>query len=92
MAKHKKIPSKVQIVEAYKSGELIDDIFDRFDFGVDADFDSIVETCVGLHEAGEIALLALTKSPKLEAIEGHRFFIGQRFFCKAIPNLSASTD
>ena len=92
MAKHKKIPSKVQIVEEYKSGELIDDIFDRFDFGVDADFDSIVETCVGLHEAGEIDLLALTKSPKLEAIEGHRFFIGQRFFCKAIPNLSASTD
>lgn len=91
MSENSKAPSETELVDAYKSGKLINNIFDRFGFIGQADFKSILEMCVELHNAGEIDLLSLIRNSELEGIDGHRFFVGQDFFCKVIPQLRAST-
>ena len=86
-----KVPNETEVVDAYNLGRLIHDVFDRFDFVDESDYNSILYMCVGLHNAGKIDLLSLTKRPEFANITGHRFFSGQDFFCKAIPKLNAVT-
>src|SRR4030095_9297426 len=54
--------------------------------------DDSLEICVALHNQGKIDLLSLTDKPAIQEIEGPRFFIGQHFFCEAIPNLTSSLE
>lgn len=80
--------SESEILDAYQSGRLLGEIFSHFRLSDEPDF---LNNCIKLHNAGAIDLLALTEQPEFEAIDGHRFFCGQHFFCNVIPKLNATT-
>ena len=91
MSENSKALSETELVDTYKSGKLLHRIFGRLGFVRQTDSNSILGMCVELHNAGEIDLLSLIRNTEFDGIDGHRFFVGQDFFCKAIPQLRAST-
>lgn len=80
--------SDKEIIAAYDSKKLLDDIFQHSSFG--ADSEPLRNACTVLHNAKEINLLSLTEGSEFEAISPQRFFAGQHFYCDVIPSLDAS--
>jgi hypothetical protein len=74
------------LVEAYKSGALFKLIFGDYDFSNDDQ----LKVCIAAHNSGQINLLSLTSSDDFQNIDTHSLFVGQNFYCEAIPELSAS--
>jgi hypothetical protein len=91
MSEKSVVPGEKEITDSYVSGRLVSDIFDRFGYVDEPAFNSILSLCVKLHNVGAIDLLSLTKTSEFERIDGSRFFLGQHFFCEAIPRLNDST-
>jgi hypothetical protein len=80
------------LIEAYKSGELITWLFDSSNSFETDESTSLLTQCIELHNSGQIDLLSLIRNPEFERIDGHRFFIGQHFFCKTVPKLNSTTE
>jgi hypothetical protein len=79
---------KQGILDRYRSGALLDAIFDNF--GSAFQEEAVISKCVEMHNLGEINLLALIEAPTFDSIDVQRFFAGQNFYCKVIPRLDAT--
>lgn len=79
---------KAEIVGAFGSGALLQKIFDHSSCGDESI--TFRTACVELHNEGKIDLLSLIDSSAFAAIGGSQFFVGQHFYCQAIPKLKAS--
>ena len=89
MTKDRTAPSPEALVDAFHSGALTDQIFDRLLCFQRLALQPIVQACAELHNAGKIDLFALTENPAFQGLAGHRFFMGQQFLCEVIPKLDA---
>jgi hypothetical protein len=82
-------PENEAILDAYNSGTLAEDIFQRFGRADERTRESVVATCAELHNNGHIDLLSLKDAADFHAVSATQFFNGQHFFCTIIPKLDS---
>jgi len=79
--------SREDILEAYRSGNLTQLIFQGKDHSPDLE-----HLLVDLHNSKEISLFSLTVESGFGALGLHDFFFGQHTLCNAIPQLEGLAD
>jgi hypothetical protein len=79
------VPPRSEIVQLYNAGELAGELSQYHEH--EGDDDPFIASCIDLHNAGEIDLLAVVGTPEFAAITGGGFFTAQHAYCEAIPKL-----
>jgi hypothetical protein len=80
-----------KVLSEYVTGRLVETIFDLKHVAKPND-DPLLRACVRLHNRGRIDLLSLPQLASFQAVSGHRFFKGQRFYTRTIPLLKGSVE
>jgi len=81
-------PAETAIVDAARSGKLLDIIFNASTYRKGSDH--FQTECINLHNSQKINLLQLVDRQEFDSISGTQFFTGQHFYCDVIPRLNAS--
>jgi len=83
-------PDREEILARWTDGTLIDALFDNYGRMWLEEDSPTIELLAGLHNAGEIDLLAILTTESVERHKGYKFFDGQRLYEHLIPKISGT--